>query len=250
MKSKQLDKVAETSCKDCKFAIYEGKTQTGCEAGRAELYMENGMGFEAYDKDKEFYVINTLCSYKIEKKYDLSLEQIKKIRKKTFGIAIYIEEYSPEDLEETIKSVCNIDYDRSSIYVCISHSYKLLCPEFTNKMREQMRKLEEAGFYSIKVVVSGNEKQRDYDTFKKVSGQNYITKLCSGETIEKDTYGKIDKSINGLLERYVFFEDSSSSTILFKAINSRYLDHNDYDKMQNALREESKETNLYKRFDG
>ena len=61
MKSKQLDRIAETSCKDCKFAIYEGKTQTGCEAGRAEIYMEKGMALEAYDKDKEFYVINTLC---------------------------------------------------------------------------------------------------------------------------------------------------------------------------------------------
>ena len=55
MKSKQLDRIAETSCKDCKFAIYEGKTQTGCEAGRAEIYMEKGMAFEAYDKDKEFF---------------------------------------------------------------------------------------------------------------------------------------------------------------------------------------------------
>ena len=249
MKSKQLDKVAETSCKDCKFAIYEDKTQTGCEAGRAEAYMEKGMGFEAYDKDKEFYVINTLCSYKVDKRYDLSLEQIKKIRKKTYGIAVYIEEET-DGLEETIKSICDINYDHGSIYVCLSHSYKMLCPEFTNNMRKHMRSLEDAGIHSIKVVVYGNEKQRDYDTFKKIAVQNYITKLNVGEVVEKDTYKKIDKSVNDLLERYVFFEDSSSSTILFKAINNRYLDHRDYDKMQTALREESKETSLYKRFDG
>tara|TARA_B100000519_G_scaffold122182_1_gene105491 strand:- start:83 stop:832 length:750 start_codon:yes stop_codon:yes gene_type:complete len=249
MKSKQLDKVAETSCKDCKFAIYEGKTQTGCEAGRAEAYMEKGMGFEAYDKDKEFYVINTLCSYKIDKRYDLSLEQIKKIRTKTFGIAVYVEEEA-DGLEETIESICNIDYDYSNVYVCISHSYKMLCPEFTNKMRKHMRKLEDAGFHSIKVVVYGNERQRDYDTFKKIARQNYITKLNAGDAIKKDTYKKIDESINDLLERYVFFEDSGSSTILFKAVNNRYLDHRDYDKMQLSLRKESKETNLYKRFDG
>ena len=249
MKSKQLDKVAETSCKDCKFAIYEDKTQTGCEAGRAEAYMEKGMGVEAYDKDKEFYVINTFCSYKIDKRYDLSLEQIKKIRTKTFGIAVYAEE-GADGLEETIESICNIDYDHSNIYVCISHSYKMLCPEFTSKMRTHMRKLEDAGFHSIKVVVYGNEKQRDYDTFKKIARQNYITKLNAGDVIKNDTYKKIDESINDLLERYVFFEDSGSSTILFKAVNNRYLDHRDYDKMQTSLREESKEMNLYKRFDG
>ena len=249
MKSKQLDKVAETSCRDCKFAIYEDKTQTGCEAGRAEAYMEKGMGFEAYDKDKEFYVINTLCSYKIQKGYDISLEDIKEIRKKTFGIAVYIEEEA-DGLEETIKSICNIDYDHSNIYVCISHSYKMLCVDFTNKMRAHMRSLEDSGFHSIKVVVYGNEKQRDYDTFKKIARQNYITKLNTGDVIKNDTYKKINESINDLLERYVFFEDSGSSTILFQAVNNRYLDHRDYDKMQTSLREESKEINLYKRFDG
>lgn len=248
MKSKQLDKVAETSCKDCKFAIYEGKTQTGCEAGRAEVYMEKGMGFEAYDKDKEFYVVNTFCSYKIDKKYDLSLEDIKKIRKKTFGIAVYLEEESG-DIEQTIKSICDIDYDHKSIYVCISHSYKMLRPEFTNKVKKYMRMIEDAGFYSIKVVVYGNEKQRDYNTFKEVARQNYVTRLYAGDTIGKDTYKNIDEAINQDLERYVFFEDATSCTILFKAINNRYLDHRDYDKMEDALREESKETDLYKQFD-
>lgn len=250
MKSKQLGRIAETSCKDCKFAIYEGKTQTGCEAGRAEVYMENGMGFEAYDKDKEFYVINTLCSYKIEKKYDLSLEQIKQIRKKSFGIAVYIEDKDAKGLEETVESICNIDYDHSSISVCISHSYKLLDLEFTNKMKKQMRALEGAGFSSINVVVYGNERQRDYDTFKKIARQNYITKLNVGQTIDQYTYGKIDYVINERLERFLLFEDSGCRTILFKAVNSRYLDHNDYDKMEEALLEESKAEGFYKCFNG
>tara|TARA_R100001129_G_scaffold8535_1_gene6056 strand:+ start:616 stop:1368 length:753 start_codon:yes stop_codon:yes gene_type:complete len=250
MKSKQLDRIAETSCKDCKFAIYEGKTQTGCEAGRAEVYMENGMAFEAYDKDKEFYVINTLCSYKIEKKYALSIEEIKAIRKKSFGIAVYIEDEDARGLEETIESICNVDYDHSKMSVCISHSYKLLQPEFTNKMKKQMRALENAGFSSINVVVYGNERQRDYDTFKKIARQNYITKLNAGQTIDQDTYEKIDYAINERLERFLFFEDSSCCTILFKAVNSRYLDHNDYDKMGEALLEESKAEGFYKCFNG
>jgi len=250
MKSKQLDRIAETSCKDCKFAIYEGKTQTGCEAGRAEIYMEKGMAFEAYDKDKEFYVINTLCSYKIEKKYDLSIEQIKKIRKKSFGIAIYIEDEKAEGFQETIESICNIDYDLSKVSVCISHSYKLLEAKFTHKMKKQMRALEDAGFHSINVVVYGNERQRDYDTFKKIARQNYITRLNVGQTLDKDTYKKIDDSINENLERFLFFEDSDCYTVLFKAVNSRYLDHNDYGKTEEALREESKAEGFYKCFNG
>jgi cellulose synthase/poly-beta-1,6-N-acetylglucosamine synthase-like glycosyltransferase len=250
MKSKQLDKIAETSCKDCKFAIYQGKTQTGCEAGRVETYMENGLAFEAYDKDKEFYVVNTLCSYKIEKKYDLSVEQIKEIRKKSFGIAIYIDNEETEGLEETIASICSIDYDPSKICVCISHSYKLLTAEFTSKMKKQMRALEDAGFHSINVVVYGSERQRDYDTFKKIARQNYITRLKVGQTVDKNTYKKIDDYINEKLERFLFFEDSDCCTVLFKAVNSRYLEHNDYGKMEEALLEESKAENFYKCVNG
>ena len=36
-------------------------------------------------------------------------------------------------------------------------------------MKKQMRALEDAGFHSINVVVYGNERQRDYDTFKKIA---------------------------------------------------------------------------------
>ena len=117
-------------------------------------------------------------------------------------------------------------------------------------MKKQMRALEGAGFSSINVVVYGNERQRDYDTFKKIARQNYITKLNAGQTIDQYTYGKIDYVRNERLERFLLFEDSGCRTILFKAVNSRYLDHNDYDKMEEALLEESKEEGFYKCFNG
>lgn len=48
-----------TSCKDCVFAIYSGNTQTGCAIGMIERYKaKNCIIIEAYDYDKEFYVIN------------------------------------------------------------------------------------------------------------------------------------------------------------------------------------------------
>ena len=53
MKSKQLDRIAETSCKDCKFAIYEKETQKDCEAGRVSTFKKRNELIEAYDEDKE-----------------------------------------------------------------------------------------------------------------------------------------------------------------------------------------------------
>lgn len=48
----------ETSCKYCLFAEYDGNTQTGCKFDRIEKFEENGAEvIEAYDDEKEFYVI-------------------------------------------------------------------------------------------------------------------------------------------------------------------------------------------------
>ena len=48
-----------TSCKDCVFAIYEDQTQTGCSMSMIEKYKaKNCEIIEAYDDDKEFYIIN------------------------------------------------------------------------------------------------------------------------------------------------------------------------------------------------
>jgi hypothetical protein len=48
----------KTSCKDCVFAIYDGKTQTGCYTNALHrLEANNGKIVEAYDEEKEFYLI-------------------------------------------------------------------------------------------------------------------------------------------------------------------------------------------------
>lgn len=55
-----------TSCRECCFAIKDGKTQTGCEYDRVQQYHDNGVEvLEAYDeKDNEFYIINNkICPY-------------------------------------------------------------------------------------------------------------------------------------------------------------------------------------------
>jgi len=47
-----------TSCKECIFATYDGKSQTGCELGRIEKFKKLDCIIEAFDEDKEFYIVN------------------------------------------------------------------------------------------------------------------------------------------------------------------------------------------------
>lgn len=51
----QFSKI-RTECKNCCFAEYDGKTQTGCAMGVLEKIPENVVA--VYDEEKEFFVIN------------------------------------------------------------------------------------------------------------------------------------------------------------------------------------------------
>lgn len=48
-----------TPCKNCAFAKYHNKTQTGCALGFLDIYTRQGVEIlDVYDNDLEFYVIN------------------------------------------------------------------------------------------------------------------------------------------------------------------------------------------------
>jgi len=48
----------DTPCKDCLFALYEDNTQTGCNVNMIQKFRRYDVPIlEAYDEDKEFYVI-------------------------------------------------------------------------------------------------------------------------------------------------------------------------------------------------
>lgn len=56
------DEIAKihTSCKNCVFAEYKGKTQIGCELGRIENFGKDVV--ECMDEEKEFFIINRVCN--------------------------------------------------------------------------------------------------------------------------------------------------------------------------------------------
>lgn len=52
-------KPIHTSCKNCVFSLYDKVTQHGCGLNYLDVYRNNNVEIiEAYDNDKEFYVIN------------------------------------------------------------------------------------------------------------------------------------------------------------------------------------------------
>jgi len=111
-----------TSCKNCVFAIYDNITQTDCALKYIEKYkQQNTEIIEAYDNEKEFYIVNKkkCIGYrepKWFKKFDIdhsSLEckisKYNELNKINYVLVLDAFDYSLEDLEYTIKNITNID---------------------------------------------------------------------------------------------------------------------------------------------
>ena len=63
----QINYKCSTACKNCAFAVYNGKTQIDCDLNLLTKYEEI---LDCYDADKEFFVINnTVCLYKRNKEW-------------------------------------------------------------------------------------------------------------------------------------------------------------------------------------
>ncbi len=97
-----------TSCKDCLWAVYNDKTQVGCEFNKIEQYKLAGKQvIEAYDDDKEFFAINGVCFYgRLPGWGDKDKERLKQELIETFPYQLifidYGEHYENKDQFEEI----------------------------------------------------------------------------------------------------------------------------------------------------
>lgn len=123
MKSSQQDNIVRTSCKNCVLAIYKDKTQTGCLADRLDKLDH----FEAYDEDKEFFVIERLCNYYRDDREnyilgeDPYLEKIKFESQVSFDVFINCdnidEEYKKKIVSFYVSTASKYNEDKVNIHL-------------------------------------------------------------------------------------------------------------------------------------
>lgn len=74
-------------CKNCFYAIYDDKTQVGCQFNRIDTFKNQDRVIEAYDEDKEFYVVKDGCNSYNEWKY-IAPEEAKQYIKLPYELII------------------------------------------------------------------------------------------------------------------------------------------------------------------
>jgi hypothetical protein len=121
----------ETSCKQCKFAMYKDKTQTDCLIGKIDDFRKQNINIiEAYDEEKEFYVIQRICQYYRGPNWlyynDEDLECCGQVDKEVCiqcDFVVYIDSEVLEDkIISTCKSILHSEIKPSQVVFIVNHN--------------------------------------------------------------------------------------------------------------------------------
>ena len=236
------------NCSGCMFAEWKEKDQVGCVAGRLSTLIE----LDKATKTKgavSFYELHQFCNLyrpnkpaddnQVDKKseLDLAVEQAKP----QFGIIIYDE--IENDLNKTLDSIQNIDYNKDLIKILISSPVEKGIRYLVTKVNEMKQKDYDC---VTKIHSVNNRLLRDKECFSSISC-TYFIKLGSGDEISEDFLNNIDLSLNTHLDQIVLFEDRDAnvSAVPFGIVSSEYLKYNDYDLMVQEIKNVAIENNKY-----
>lgn len=125
MKSQLQDRKLQTSCKNCIFAVYEGITQTGCVANRLKKFDKNDI-IEAYDNEKEFYVINKFCNLYRPLSWNGGIQNLGKATSESaldFDIMVNCNNITEEFKNYLIGATASIDYYEDKAHINLFHDY-------------------------------------------------------------------------------------------------------------------------------
>jgi len=112
-----------TNCKECVFAIYDGKTQVGCTHNRIEKFKPNII--EAYDDDKEFYVINNLCNFYRNAERGYSVDDVDLVKSESaisYDIIFDCNELDDKKVGYILDFINNNGYNKEKINIILVHS--------------------------------------------------------------------------------------------------------------------------------
>lgn len=110
-----------TNCKNCSFAIYSDKTQVGCEHDRITKFAEASK--EAYDEEKEFYIIDKFCNYFRDKAWGYSIKDKQKVIEESANSYLIFIDCNEIDTPKKITDfISNINYYQRKIDIILFHS--------------------------------------------------------------------------------------------------------------------------------
>lgn len=231
MSNESIFKPAHSPCKLCSFAKYEGITQTDCYLGFIDKYRNNHIEIiEAYDEDKEFYVINgkKCFGYKEDNYFksrnlenssiEEKIEYVKSKLKINYVAVVNVKMFSLKELSEVFNTMSQLSVKPKNIVLVRYQDDKNIYPyeELKTLLDNKMHNIK----WRIQTIIDSQQSYEDClhvvtNTHKK---NNFILSI-NGD------YSNLSNIINyaqdAVYEKFTFFgvlSNASRKTIFYNSI--------------------------------
>ena len=226
-----MDNQLTSSCKDCVFAVYIGKTQTEFKLGRVEKFREKGVDIiEAEDlEENELFVVEAWCNYyrnqEWKEAFDTSVSLTDKVKEEAVFpvgfIVLFDNDSSTEDLEKTISGIKEIEGEAS--YVTIANSSESDPIEFISTVQDLFGD-SEIDYKVTRIMEKETYQYQSIDLCFSNINNIYYYILRAGNKPAKDVISLIDKQTNTELEPVVYIKgDENLNGTVVQATMHKFL---------------------------
>jgi hypothetical protein len=237
----------QISCKDCCFAIYQDKTQIGCEFDRVSKYKNIDKLIEAYDFEKEFYVIDGFCNLYRTEKWNCGIKDKDKAlseSSQSFDVFIHCDNIATFK-NKIINFITNNTYDikKYDIFLCCN--------------KNNINSINEAvGIYAntnikdnIFVSTCSDINLHKHKIITK-SNRSFFIVLDEHSTFDPDILSNINNLINIDMTRFIVMNHKndiiiSNTAYRFYALSENEKENINYTTMIDKLFGLSKKENMY-----
>lgn len=206
----------DTSCKLCIFAEYEGFTQVGCKKGRIKKYKDSASTvIEAYDEDKEFYVIkDRTCMFRRtqvwldrlgEDPHESTIDVHLRLESQpSVHIIILLKDKTLEDLEKTVRSLSGLEILPVKITVVVSPKNRIN----PSDIKEIFDKDSIVPWRIQGLVFDLSDKKAIHMTQKTCKSQYYGV-IDAGSEVDSDVLNVINDVVIDHLLQFAMIEDKN-----------------------------------------
>lgn len=243
MNSPLQDRTLKTSCKNCIFAVYDNDTQISCSFDRIQKFKELDKVFEAFDHEKEFYVINSLCNlYRPLHWNGGVLDKNKAFEESSISYNIYIDctNLTPE-FENKIIDFVNTEYHNNKSTIILYHSI-----DADSELRKRVIDIYKALCGKVYIASCLNKDEYIHNACMKLKS-SYIINIKENDRFDNGILSSINNIINVDLKKFLVIKHKDVYVIastIYKIENIDFA-HGGYQDSKNSIIEKIKDTNLY-----
>lgn len=248
MKSLPQDQSIKTSCKNCIFAAYDNKTQTGCIANRLEKF--DDLIIEAYDEEKEFYVVKSFCNYYRNNTWNNGIADINLVKNESsidVTLLFDCDNISENDSSNIIDYIKSLNYIKSKLKIMLFSRYNINSVNIKNIV--DIYKWLSTNSYNVVITKYINRSTYLHETI--AAEKTMCHAVISKDNIPKVNFIRdLNNKVNDDLLKFLIANNANNNIISNIAYRINYLNNYDecaydYDKCIELLIKEAKRLQLY-----